>query len=147
MTCDAFTKSIWLLTGLLLAITLVPLIASPAASGLAYDASKEVTLSGTVSSVLTEPAPGMIMGSHLIIETNSGKVDASLGRWGLRSTPAVTPGQQIQVTGVMKTLNEKKVFLVRTIEANGNSYTIRNVHGIEISPQSHERAAQRGESQ
>ena len=49
-----------------------------------YDASREVTLSGTVSSVLAKPSKGMIMGSHLLLATPSGPVDASVGRFGLR---------------------------------------------------------------
>jgi hypothetical protein len=32
-----------------------------------YNISQEVTLNGTVSSVLTKPAPGRIMGSHLLL--------------------------------------------------------------------------------
>ena len=70
-----------------------------------YDVSKEVTLSGTVSSVLTKPSLGMIMGSHLLLATPSGPVDASLGTFGLRGKGAlsVATGQQVEVTGVMKT--------------------------------------------
>ena len=119
---------------------------------LRYDATKEATLSGTVSSVLTRPSPGMMMGSHLLLDTVSGTVDASLGRFALRGAGAlsVAPGQQVQVTGVMKTLNDKQVFLVRTVKAGGQVYTIRNEHGIPVSSHTRERAsgetAQKGET-
>jgi hypothetical protein len=52
-----------LLTGLLFAILVVPLNADDSDSR--YNISKEVTLSGTVSSVLYKPAPGMISWSRL----------------------------------------------------------------------------------
>jgi DNA/RNA endonuclease YhcR with UshA esterase domain len=105
-----------------------------------YDITKEVTLSGTVSSVVQKTAPEMKMlgGSHLIIETNSGKVDASLGavaRQG-QSALSVTPGQQVQVTGVMKTIRGRQVFVTRLVLANGRVYTIRNEHGFMIAPAS-----------
>ncbi|MFY9703173.1 MAG: hypothetical protein WAK02_13540, partial [Terriglobales bacterium] len=34
-----------------------------------YDIAKEVTLTGTVSTVLTRPSAGMIAGSHLVLAT------------------------------------------------------------------------------
>ena len=133
-----------LLTGLLFAILFVPLNADDSHSR--YDVSKEVTLSGTVSSVLHKPALGMIWGSHLMVETALGRIDASLGRFGLEGKGAlsVTPGQQIQLTGVMMTVRDKEVFMVRSVKANGQTYTMRNEHGIEISPLTRERAAEKG---
>jgi hypothetical protein len=84
-----------LLTGLLFAILVVPLNAADSDSR--YDVSKEVTLSGTVSSVLHKAAPGMTWGSHLIVETASGRLDASLGRFGLEGKGAlsVTPASRL----------------------------------------------------
>ncbi|SPF50043.1 exported hypothetical protein [Candidatus Sulfotelmatobacter kueseliae] len=138
-----------LMTGLLFAILAVPLNAHPGDFPASYDISKEITLNGTVSSVLLRPAPGMTWGSHLMIETASGRVDASLGRWGLQGKDAVSvkPGQQIEVTGIMKSLSDKKeVFVARTVKVNGKLFTIRNQHGIEVSPQTRKRAAEKGES-
>ena len=139
-----------LLAGLLFAILVVPLHAQSADnSRLSYDVRQEVTLSGTVSSVLRTPAPGMMFGSHLVLETVSGKVDASLGRWGLEGKGAlsVMPGQQVEVTGVMKTLiNNKEVFLARTVKVNAKVYVIRTQHGVSVSPQARQRAAEKGES-
>jgi hypothetical protein len=73
-----------LLTGLLFAILVVPLNADDSHSW--YDVSKEVTLGGTVSSVLHKPAPGMIWGSHLMVETAFGRVRRQSGpiRFGRR---------------------------------------------------------------
>jgi hypothetical protein len=93
------------------------------------------------------------MGSHLLLTTPSGQVDASLGTFGLRGKGAllVAAGQQVEVTGVMKTVNDKQVFLARTVKVGGQVYTIRNEHGFPVSPQARERAngktPQKGESQ
>jgi hypothetical protein len=109
-----------------------------------YDASKETTLSGTVSSVLKKSNPGMIMGSHLLFQTSSGAVDASLGGFALlgKGALSVSPGQQVSVTGVMKTINDKPVFLARTVKVGSEVYTIRNERGLLLTPQSHERQSQ-----
>jgi hypothetical protein len=121
-----------------------------AAGPFGYDASKEVTLNGTVSTVLMGPSAGMIPGSHLVLATLSGPVDASLGIFGLRGKGAVTvaAGQQIEVTGVMSTIKDKQVFLARTVKAGGEVYTIRNEHGFPVPPQARMRASQKaaGES-
>src|SRR5271157_318583 len=153
MRSSCFTKTnpmiAVLLAGLLFAISAIPLIAQPAGeSPLSYDISKEVTLSGTVSALIAKPAPGMMWGAHLMLQTASGKVDASLGRWALEGKGAlsVTPGQQVEVTGVMTTLRDKEVFVARTVKVNGKVYTMRNERGIPLSPQARKRAAEKGES-
>ena len=119
--------------------------ATGAAGPLSYNATEEVTLTGTVSSVLMQAAPGMIVGSHLMLATPSGPVDASLGRFGLQGDGAVSvaAGQQIEATGVMKTVKDKCFFLVRTLKVGGEVYTIRNKHGFPVSPQARKRAGQK----
>ena len=122
---------------------------SPAATGpVLYDVSKEITLSGKVSSLLEKPLAGMIMGSHLLLETASGMVDASLGRFALNGKDAlsVSAGQPIQATGVMKTLQGQPVFLVRTIKVNDQVYAIRNKRGLALSAQARERLRQSGQT-
>ncbi len=117
-----------------------------------YDVTEEVSVAGTVSSVLTQATPEMIVGSHLLLATPSGPVDASLGRFGLQGHGAVSvaAGQQMEATGVMKTIKDKPVLLVRTLKVGGKVYTIRNEHGVLLSPQARERAdqkaSQKGES-
>jgi hypothetical protein len=135
-----------LLTGLLLAIVAVSLSAETAVhSPVYYDMAKEVTISGTVSSVITKPAGGMMWGPHLMVTTASGEVDASLGRWAMQGKSAlpVAAGQQVEVTGVMKTLNHKQVFIARTVKVGGQIHTVRNERGLELSPSAHERASQK----
>ena len=116
-----------------------------------YQISEEVTITGTVSSVLAKSAPGMMVGSHLLLETRSGPVDASLGRFGLmgNGAPSVAVGQEIEVRGNMKMIKDKPVFLVRTLKVGGEVYAVRNKHGFPVSPQARKRAGQstgRGEA-
>ena len=107
-----------------------------------YDSSKEVTLAGTVSRVLTQASPGMVPGAHLLLTTLSGSLDVSLGTFALRGEGAlsVEPGQQVQVTGVSKTLRGGQFFLARNVTVGTQVYAIRNEHGILVSPQARVRA-------
>jgi DNA/RNA endonuclease YhcR with UshA esterase domain len=107
-----------------------------------YNVSEEVTLKGTVSTVLEKPSKGMIMGSHLVVNTSTGTVDASLGTWALRGKGAVpvTTGVAVELTGVMKTIKNQPVFLVRTLKEGGQMYSIRNEHGFPLTTRARERA-------
>src|ERR1700690_666117 len=93
-----------------------------------YHVSDEIPLRGTVSSVLTKRAPGMIMGSHLLLNTSSGSVDASLGTFAIRGRDGlqVKAGQEVELTGIMKTLNSKPVFLTRLVKLDNQIYKVRN---------------------
>ncbi len=130
---------------ILLISSLSPVQAQTTAAPVSYDTAREVTLACTVSSVLTKAAPGSIVGSHLLLATPSGSVDASLGRFGLNGKGAVSvsAGQQVEVTGVMKTIKEKPVFLVRIMKVDDQVYTIRNEHGVPLSSQARARAGQK----
>lgn len=148
MNRSRFTTPIPLIAALiaLLAIVAVPLGAQPVRQiHPYYDITKEVTLTGTVTDVVTKPSAGMIPGAHLVLSTESGVVDASLGRWGLEGKGAlsVAVGERVEVTGVMKTLRNKEVFVTRTVTVGGQVYAMRNEHGIPVSPQARERAGQK----
>jgi hypothetical protein len=118
-----------------------------------YDSTEEVTLTGRISSVLTKAAPGMVAGSHLLLATSSGLVDASLGRFALSGsgTPGLRTGQEIEVRGVMRTRKDGSFLLVRTVKVDGEAFAIRNEHGFPLSEQARARARQKterkGESQ
>src|ERR1700678_1244207 len=101
-----------------------------------YNASQETTGNGTVSTVLLKHEAGSLSGSHLLLSTVSGPLDAILGRFAFVGKGAlqVRVGQQVEVTGVVKTIMDKRVLLVRTVKASGEVYTIRNEHGALLSP-------------
>jgi hypothetical protein len=133
-----------LLPYLLFALSVVSLDAqSTGDSRLSYDVTQEITLGGTVSDVLVKPASGMITGPHLLLATVSGAVDTSLGRWALQGKDALklSIGQPVEVTGVMKTVRDRRVLLARTVKVGGKIYVMRNRHGIPVPPQARERAS------
>jgi hypothetical protein len=141
-----------LLSGLLFATLAVPLgAAAKAETHPFYDLTQEVTLSGPVTGVVYGPSAGLIPGSHILLVTGSGTVDASLGKWGLQGKEdSIHNGEQVTVKGVMKTLKNKQVFFARTVEVGGHSYVLRNEHGVPVTPKSHIRVlktAQRGVAQ
>jgi len=100
-----------------------------------YDASKEVTITGTVSNVVTKPSAGMIAGGHLIVATSKGPVDAHVGRrLAGKNAIAIKAGDSITLVGVMASISHNRVFLVRTAEDGGHTYAIRSEKGFLITP-------------
>jgi hypothetical protein len=101
-----------------------------------YDAQNETSLNGTVKSVISAPTSGMLIGVHLILTTSSGTVDADLGPFALKgSNPvSVSPGTAVTVVGVMMTIRNSQVFMARTVQAGGQTYTLRNQNGFPLYP-------------
>jgi hypothetical protein len=77
----------------------------------------------------------MIGGGHLMVATSKGTVDAHVGRrLAGRNAIAVKAGDSVKLVGVMTTQNNSQVFLVRTAEDGGHTYTIRTEKGFLITP-------------
>lgn len=97
-----------------------------------YDAAKEVTLEGTVEGLVTKPAPGKVLGGHLMVSTAKGSVDGQIGAFVLRGAHAftATPGEKVKITGVMTTFHGQEAFLVRTIETANRTVMVRDAHGF-----------------
>jgi hypothetical protein len=110
-----------------------------------YDISREVTLLATVGSVVPKATPEMnlLSGSHLMLVTTSGNLDASLGAFPVTGEGAlsVSPGERVQVTGVMKAIRHRQVFVARLVVAGSQVYRIRNEHGFVLMPASRKRNA------
>lgn len=100
-----------------------------------YDARNEVALEGTVQSLVKEPAPGMMLGAHLMVSTAQGTVDAQIGRvaWGPHAV-SFAPGETVKLVGVMATINHQSVFLTRTIQTGNRTITVRNERGFFATP-------------
>jgi len=103
-----------------------------AAASPRYDIAREVSLQGTVASVVTNPSSGLLAGAHAFVATSSGTVDAHLGAYALKGTPALAlaVGEKVTLVGVVQTIQGRQVLLVRTVRTTGGLYTIRNAHGI-----------------
>jgi len=101
-----------------------------------YQASKEVTMEGTIQSVVKKPTPGSMLGTHLMVSTPKGTVDAHIGGFVTRGSHAYAPaaGQSVKIVGVMTTINHKEVFLTRTIETGNRTVEVRTTHGFLIVP-------------
>jgi hypothetical protein len=101
-----------------------------------YDVSKEITVQGTVQSLVKHPAPPGIMGAHLEVTTAQGVVDAHIGNFVFagRTPVSFAPGQSVKLVGLMTTVNHQNVFLVRTIQTGNRTITIRSDHGFLVNP-------------
>jgi hypothetical protein len=100
----------------------------------AYDATKEVVISGTISEVAARPKAGLPSGMHLMLSTTEGQVDVHLGPYAGRTATqnGLIPGATIQVTGVTMHFAAGDVFLARQVVVNGQTLTIRNQNGIPV---------------
>jgi hypothetical protein len=98
-----------------------------------YDANREVTLEGTVTNVVKTKG-GILAGGHLVLVTSKGTVDGALGPFALRGAHAIpiAAGDNVKVVGVMTTIRNLKMFLVRTVENANHTYTVRNERGIPL---------------
>lgn len=101
-----------------------------------YDVSKETTMEGTIQEVVKKPVRGTMFGAHLTVSTPKGAIDAHIGDFVLRGQHAYSPaaGQSVKLTGVMTTINQKSVFLTRTIETGGRTIQVRSQRGFLIVP-------------
>jgi hypothetical protein len=101
-----------------------------------YDAAKEVTIEGTIQSVVKKPTPGLMLGAHLMVSTSKGVVDAHIGGFVLQGQHPYSPsvGGTVKLVGVMATVNQKQVFLTRTIESGDATFQVRTEHGYLIMP-------------
>ncbi|MGC1684474.1 MAG: hypothetical protein WA734_02530 [Candidatus Acidiferrales bacterium] len=101
-----------------------------------YNVNKEVTLEGTVRSVVKKPTVGMALGTHLILSTSKGPVDAHIGDFVFKGSHplAVAAGQSVKVTGAMTTIKNKQLFLVRSIDISGHVTPVRTERGFLIVP-------------
>jgi hypothetical protein len=64
-------------------------------------------------------------------------VDAHIGSFVARDKRLNTlaQGQSVSAIGVKMNLKGKEVFIVRTIETDGHTLTVRNQHGVFVGPE------------
>jgi hypothetical protein len=101
-----------------------------------YDVAKEVTVEGTIQSLVRKPAPGAIMGAHLMVSTAHGTVDAHIGNYLVVGKYAVPlpAGQSVKLVGKMTTFNHQNVLLVSTMETGSSTIRVRSEHGFLVYP-------------
>ena len=107
----------------------------------AYNLSKEVKIQGTIQKIDVASPTGP-MGTHVLIQTAQGVVDAHLG-YGPAAKPAylgITEGLNITVVGMMENFEGSEILITRLLQTPTRIFILRNEHGIPI------RAVPRGAS-
>lgn len=96
-----------------------------------YDITKEVRIEGTIQKIDADSVNAPI-GTHVLIQTAQGVVDAHLG-----SGPAARPrylgigeGDQVALVGMMQKVDGTKVLLARLLTTSDHIFVLRNEHGI-----------------
>ncbi len=105
----------------------------PAMRTLAYDATQETVVEGTVLSYTAESATPPI-GAHLVLQTASGAIDVHLGadRFLQANNFSLATGDSVRVVGVKSDTRQGAVFLVRVIQKGGQSLVLRTANGAPL---------------
>lgn len=124
-----------LLAGLLLTISLnaQPIRTAPPTRGFVrgYNASHELTVTGTVQQVVTKHAMGSPAGMHLLVAGPEGVVDAHVGPFMSKDTrEALHTGLPIQIVGAMENLRGKQYLMARQLVFGGRTVTVRSRTGF-----------------
>jgi hypothetical protein len=100
-----------------------------------YDASKEVTLQGTVVS-FTENSKEFPPGAHVVVQTSSGQVDAHLGDSRLLKLNnfTISQGASIRIIGENVTTNQGTFFLARLVQQGTQVLAVRSMQGMPLLP-------------
>ena len=102
--------------------------------GLAYDATQETVMEGTVLSYSAEATTPPI-GAHLLLQTASGPVDLHLGGASYLQANhfSLAKGDAVRVVGVNSATRQGSVFLVRVIQKGGQSLILRTAEGTPLA--------------
>jgi hypothetical protein len=94
-------------------------------------ASREITVRGAIREVIPTHLAGSPAGVHILIDSLQGPFDASLGSYlPSEVQQALSNGEQVQVTGVVRTANGKDYLFVRQLSVAGHQLTVRNPQGF-----------------
>jgi hypothetical protein len=126
-----------LLLALLVAVAL-PAVAAPGSKGthlpsqFAYDKAHEITFNGTISQVVSHPAKGSLLGTHMMVASGGTMRDVHLGSYLSKEVTktVLRPDQPVQIVGMNMTLHGKSVVLARQVIAGGRVITVRNENGF-----------------
>ncbi len=130
------------LPGVLLAFFALPVCAQPVdethpapSRMITYDSAHEVTINGTVKTVLTKHVAGSPAGMHLLVTGAQGTVDAHVGPFIPKNIrQALHMGLPLEVVGAMTTVRGKQFLLVRQLIYGGQTITVRNSRGFLLAP-------------
>jgi hypothetical protein len=98
-----------------------------------YDLSKEVKVQGAIEKIDGFGTSGPI-GTHILIQTATGTVDAHLG-FGSAASPkrlGISVGENVTVIGMMETVGSSSVLMARILTTPIRIFVLRNEQGIPI---------------
>ena len=101
---------------------------------LAYDATQETVVEGTVLSYIAE-SPTPPIGTHLVLQTMAGPIDVHLGAASFLQANhfSLAKGDSVRVVGVTSASRQGTFFLVRVIQKGGQSLVLRTAKGAPLS--------------
>lgn len=102
---------------------------------LAYDATRETALTGTVVSY-TPSSTVAPLGAHVVLQTASGQVDVHLGPASFLQSNnfSLASGDAVRVVGVSVQGPESNLFLARVLQKGGQFLALRTANGAPIGP-------------
>ena len=105
-----------------------------ATRSLAYNATQETMIEGTVLSYSAESATPP-MGAHVVLQTASGTTDVHLGAASYLEANhfSLAKGDSVRVVGASSATRQGSVFLVRVIQKGGQSLALRTAKGAPLS--------------
>jgi hypothetical protein len=100
-----------------------------------YDASKEVSLQGTVAS-FTENSKQFPAGAHVVVQSSAGPVDVHLGDARLLklNNMTISQGASVRIIGEPVTTPQGTFFLARLIQQGSQVVAVRGMTGMPLSP-------------
>lgn len=100
-----------------------------------YDASKEVSLQGTVAK-FTENSMDLPRGAHVLVQTSSGQIDVHLGdpRLLKLNNMTIAQGASIRIIGEAVTTNQGTFFLARLVQQGTQVVALRSMQGMPVWP-------------
>jgi hypothetical protein len=100
-----------------------------------YDASKEVSLQGTVAK-FTENSIDLPRGAHVLVQTSSGQIDVHLGdpRLLKLNNMTISQGASIRIIGEPVTTNHGTFFLARLVQQGAQVIAVRTTQGFPVWP-------------
>ncbi len=101
---------------------------------LAYDATQETMVEGTVLSYTAEAATPPI-GTHVQLQTASGTMDIHLGTASYLDANhfSLAKGDSVRVVGASSATRQGTIFLVRLIQKGEQSLALRTAKGAPLS--------------
>jgi hypothetical protein len=101
-----------------------------------YDRAHELTLNGTIQSVISKQSTGRPAGLHMFVATPQGVVYAHLGPYLTKDTrEALRSGLPVQIVGAMEKIHGTSYLLVRQLIFSGRMVTVRNERGFLLRSQ------------